>query len=112
LLDDQHSRPSRPDEKPLREDYLLLVAAEQLNRPARVWWTGEIDLSVGTTLALAGMVAIRWQGGLGIGGSVAVSLATCGLLGFINGVLVGRLRFNSITTTLETMITISASHST
>lgn len=68
--------------------------------------TGEIDLTVGAVLGLAGMFAIGWESALGLPGSIAVALAIGGGIGLINGFLVGRLRLNSITVTLAGLIAI------
>ena len=63
--------------------------------------TAEIDLSVGSTLALAGMAAAiamqavnQWYVG------AAAGLGTGALVGFVNGVLVTRLRIPSFIVTL------------
>lgn len=65
--------------------------------------TGQLDLSIGTSLTLGGMMAIGLQPALGWGGSIAVALA-CGVaVGLANGLLVAKARVDSFIATLGTM---------
>jgi ribose transport system permease protein len=71
-----------------------------------------IDLSVGSTLALAAtvtaMVLTRWKTSLGpaehIGVAALAALVTCALVGAINGVVIVSLRIQPFIVTLATMI--------
>jgi ribose transport system permease protein len=68
---------------------------------------GHIDLSVGSVVALGGMVAVGWQDRLGTAGAVVAALVVGLLIGFINGVLVTRLKINSLLATLAMMIVVN-----
>lgn len=64
----------------------------------------EVDLSVGSITALAGVltaVVIERTGGVAIG--ISAGLAAGALIGFLNGWVVARLRVNSLIVTLATM---------
>ncbi|MDR2676238.1 MAG: ABC transporter permease [Opitutaceae bacterium] len=73
---------------------------------------GGIDLSVGSLLAfvasLAAMLLVKWQPGLGAGAHIAAALlaalAASALLGFLNGIVIARLRVQPFIVTLATMI--------
>lgn len=65
---------------------------------------GEIDLSIGSTVALAGVMAtlaLSETGSVLVG--VVAGILTGGAVGLVNGTLVARLRINSLITTLATM---------
>jgi hypothetical protein len=66
---------------------------------------GVFDLSVGSTLALAGVwagvVVARW--GWPAPAGIAVGLAAGGIAGLVNGLIVTRLGINALITTLATM---------
>lgn len=64
-----------------------------------------VDLSIGAVLALAGVAAAMAMRNLGLPAPVdwLVGLATGGVCGAINGVIVARLRINTLITTLATM---------
>jgi ribose transport system permease protein len=65
---------------------------------------GGIDLSVGAVMALAGLItALGLRAGLTIPASIGAGLLTGGAVGWINGVLVGRVRLPSFVVTLGTM---------
>lgn len=68
---------------------------------------GMADLSVGSIVGLAAVLALGLQGPLGPGGAVFVALAAGVLAGVLNGVLVGRFRTNAIVTTIGTGVVIS-----
>jgi ribose transport system permease protein len=68
---------------------------------------GEIDMSVGSTVSLATMLAVGWQSMLGLAGAVLVAVLAGGLVGLVNGILVARLGVNSILATLGTMIIVN-----
>jgi simple sugar transport system permease protein len=71
--------------------------------------TGEIDLSVGATFALApysmSLIASTWNIPLWLGGLLAIALGI--LIGFINGFISVRLRVPSLITTLGTFFLLS-----
>ncbi len=65
---------------------------------------GGIDLSVGSVMALAGLVcAIALQEGLQLFAAIALGLLSGLFVGLINGVLVGRFRLPPFIVTLGTM---------
>lgn len=65
---------------------------------------GGIDLSVGAVMALAGLIsALCLQAGLSTPWSVLAGLGTGGLVGLINGLLVGRVRLPPFIVTLGTL---------
>lgn len=67
--------------------------------------TGGLDLSVGSTLAFAGVVAgLTLEAHLPTLASVASALGAGALVGAFNGLCIGRLRFDPFITTLGTMI--------
>ena len=64
----------------------------------------EVDLSVGSSTALAGVLAavlINQTGSVAAG--VLGGIAAGGVVGLLNGVVVARLRVNSLIATLATM---------
>lgn len=65
---------------------------------------GGVDLSVGSVAALSGVVTgLLWETmGVPIGLAVLAGLATGGLVGLVNGLLVTKLRINALITTLAT----------
>jgi ribose transport system permease protein len=65
---------------------------------------GGIDLSVGAVMALAGLIsALSLRAGLSVPSSVAAGLLTGGAVGWVNGVLTGRVHLPSFVVTLGTM---------
>ena len=66
---------------------------------------GEIDLSVGSVYAFAGMFTgyLMLKKHLPLAPSIIISLAVCLLLGLLTGFLVVRLRLNSMMVTIATM---------
>ena len=83
----------------LDSSYLLLIAIGM----AFVIISGGIDLSVGSLLALAGVLtayASRW----GSLAAVLVPLGTCALFGLVNGLLVGRARIAPFIVTLAGLL--------
>ncbi len=65
---------------------------------------GGIDLSVGATMALAGLVAaLALQGGLPLGAALLLGAGSGTLVGLINGLLVGLTRLPPFMVTLGTM---------
>jgi ribose transport system permease protein len=65
---------------------------------------GGIDLSVGAVMALAGLItAIGLQSGVPVVWAILAGLLTGGLVGWVNGILVGRIRLPSFIVTLGTM---------
>jgi len=66
--------------------------------------TGGIDLSVGAVMALAGVItALGLQSGLAVPWALLAGLCTGGLVGWFNGILVGRIRLPPFIITLGTM---------
>ena len=65
---------------------------------------GEIDLSVGATVALAASLAVGLQGALGIFPAVAVGLVVGTALGVLNGTIVYRTGVDSFIVTLGAML--------
>lgn len=61
---------------------------------------GGLDLSVGSTVALVGVVISHAQYSLGVGGAVAAGLGAALLVGVTNGLLVTRIGINPLITTL------------
>jgi ribose transport system permease protein len=85
---------------------ILKAAATHL--PAAIGLTlvmvaGQLDLSFGSGMSLAGMVTVALQPKLGWAGAMGVALACGALLGAVNGLLVARARVNSFIATLGTM---------
>jgi ribose/xylose/arabinose/galactoside ABC-type transport system permease subunit len=65
----------------------------------------QIDISIGSIFSICGVVAgLLARAGLPIGLVVLLTLAAGGLLGSINGILVGRLGLPSIVVTLATLV--------
>jgi ribose/xylose/arabinose/galactoside ABC-type transport system permease subunit len=62
--------------------------------------TGNFDISVGSMLALAGVVGASLAPRIGGVGGVAVTILVAVLLGFINGIFVTKLRIPAFITTL------------
>jgi ribose/xylose/arabinose/galactoside ABC-type transport system permease subunit len=67
--------------------------------------TGGVDLSIGSTLALAGTVYAKlWLGGVPAGLALVLALLFGGAIGFlVNGVLIGRLNMSFFVVTLGTL---------
>ena len=61
---------------------------------------GGLDLSIGSTVALVGVIISHAQYTLGIPGAVAVGLAASVAIGLTNGLLVTRVGINPLITTL------------
>jgi ribose/xylose/arabinose/galactoside ABC-type transport system permease subunit len=71
----------------------------------------QIDLSVGSTFALAGIVAIGLQPVVGIWPAAGLGVLAGALAGAINGILVVGMRINALVATLATMLIFrSAAH--
>lgn len=64
---------------------------------------GGFDLSIGSVLALAGVIVIGFEN-LGWPAAASIALAASGLVGLVNGALVGLLRINPFIATLSTMV--------
>lgn len=66
---------------------------------------GGLDLSVGSVLAFAGVVAgLAMKSGLPIYASVLLALLASAAVGLVNGLIISKLRFDPFITTLGTMI--------
>jgi ribose transport system permease protein len=83
----------------LDSSYLVLIAIGM----TFVIISGGIDLSVGSVFALAGVLAAYGAQG-GSVTAVALPLAVCGLIGLLNGVLVGYARIAPFIVTLATLL--------
>ena len=67
--------------------------------------SGEFDLSVGSTLAVAGYIfALTLENGMSAGLALLLALIVSALLGFINGLIVTKARIPSFIATLGTMM--------
>ncbi|MGA2545530.1 MAG: ABC transporter permease [Rectinemataceae bacterium] len=64
---------------------------------------GQLDLSIGTVITFAGVIALGFQPALGYAASVIVAIAAGALVGVLNGVLVAKAKINSFIVTLGTM---------
>jgi ribose transport system permease protein len=83
----------------LDASYLVLIAIGM----TFVIISGGIDLSVGSMLALGGVLSAlgaQW----GTVGAVLLPLAVCGLLGLVNGLLVGRAKMAPFIVTLASLL--------
>ena len=68
---------------------------------------GGLDLSIGSTLALSGVVTgLCMVKGVPVFLSVLIGLAVCLLIGLVNGLLISQLRLNPFITTLGMMMTL------
>jgi ribose transport system permease protein len=65
---------------------------------------GGFDLSVGSTVALAGCIAAMVMPKLGISAGVLAGIATGGMVGLANGLVIAKLGVNPFITTLGTMV--------
>lgn len=65
--------------------------------------TGGIDLSVGSLFALGGVLA-AWGSQYGTAVALLLPLAVCGLIGFVNGLLIARSRLAPFIVTLAAML--------
>ncbi len=67
--------------------------------------TGGLDLSIGSTLALSGVVTgLCLVNGVPLIVSICIGLGSCIIVGMINGILISYLRINPFITTLGMMI--------
>ena len=67
---------------------------------------GELDVSVGGTLAVSGLLLVKLLP-YGLWAAIAVSLTAGALIGFVNGFIVHRLKVNSLITTVATGFVLS-----
>jgi ribose/xylose/arabinose/galactoside ABC-type transport system permease subunit len=68
--------------------------------------SGQLDLSVGSILALSGVVALGLQGDIGPIPAAVAGILAGGLVGVINGLLVVKAGINSFIVTLASMIAV------
>ena len=64
----------------------------------------DFDLSVGSNVAFAGMIAVmgsNWTGSVTLG--VILALVAASIVGLVNGVVIARLRINALIATLATL---------
>lgn len=64
---------------------------------------GQLDLSIGTVITFAGVLALGFQPKMGFTGSIIVAVVAGALVGALNGVLVAKAKINSFIVTLGTM---------
>ena len=64
---------------------------------------GELDLSVGSVAALAGVVAVK-TASTGLVGAIAIAVAVGALIGLLQGWVIARLAINSLVLTVGTLI--------
>ena len=64
---------------------------------------GQLDLSIGTVITLAGIIGLGLKQSLGYTLSVPLAIAAGALIGLINGLLVTKAKINSFIVTLGTM---------
>jgi len=86
----------------LRQCSLVLIVAAGMTM---LLIAGEVDLSVGASLAFSGCVAMdatNRTGSVAVG--AAASLVFAGAVGLLNGLVVTRLRVNSLIATIATMM--------
>jgi ribose transport system permease protein len=66
--------------------------------------SGGFDLSVGSTFAVSGVVTgVLLSNGVGVFFAVVLGLATGGAVGYINGIIISKIRVNPLITTLAMM---------
>ncbi|MBG0783525.1 MAG: ABC transporter permease [Anaerolineaceae bacterium] len=64
---------------------------------------GEIDISLGAQLAMAGaIVGILFKNGVPVWLAIIIAIVTCALVGLINGIVVSYTKLNSMIVTLAT----------
>lgn len=66
--------------------------------------TGGIDISVGSMMALAGMITAKLLPVMGIGGAALVAVIVCGLCGLFTGYIIAVFRLQPIVITLSMMM--------
>lgn len=65
--------------------------------------TGGIDLSVGSVVALGGVLFAGLADQLGLGPALAVAIAAGAIAGLVNGIIIARFKLQSFIVTLATM---------
>ena len=85
-----------------------ILKAATLNAIVAIGFTlvlilGQLDLSIGATVMLCGMLTVGLQPALGWAGSMTVALGAGASIGLVNGWLVVKARINSFIVTLGTM---------
>lgn len=70
---------------------------------ALVITTGEIDISVGSTFGIVGIIYLGLAAQIGILPAILVALAAALVIGFLNGFVVARLQISSLIVTLGTL---------
>ncbi len=68
--------------------------------------TGGIDISVGSVMALAGVITAQYMSGMGIVPALIAALAVCAAVGCINGFCVGKLKLQAMVITLGMQLAI------
>jgi ribose transport system substrate-binding protein len=89
-----------------------LLKGASLNAVVAIGFTvifilGQLDLSIGATVMLCGMLAIGLQPQTGWAGSISLAMLAGIVIGFVNGILVVKAKINSFIVTLGTMIIVT-----
>lgn len=89
-------------------NFASILRASATHLPAAIGLTlvmsaGHLDLSFGSGMSWAGMIAIGLQPRLGWSGAIGAALASGVVLGLLNGALVAKARVNSFIATLGTL---------
>lgn len=66
--------------------------------------TGGIDISVGSVMALAGVMTAKLMTGTGLLAAVAIALSVSAAIGCLTGIMVGKLRLQAMVVTLGLML--------
>lgn len=64
---------------------------------------GQLDLSIGTVITLAGVIGLGLKAHVGYAVSVPLAVVAGGLVGLVNGLLVTKVKINAFIVTLGTM---------
>jgi ribose/xylose/arabinose/galactoside ABC-type transport system permease subunit len=92
-------------------NFTTILNAIGLNAIAAIGFTvvmicGQLDLSIGSVISFAGILALGLQPLFGFAGSIVVAVAAGALVGLANGLLVAKAKINSFIVTLGTMTTL------
>lgn len=66
--------------------------------------TGGIDISVGSVMALSGVLTAKLMTGIGLVPAIIISAISCVLVGCIAGIMVGKLKLQAMIVTLGLML--------
>lgn len=65
---------------------------------------GEVDLSIGSTMALSGILLVQTEPVVGLGLAIVITLIAAAAIGWINGMLVAKAKISSFVVTLGMML--------